>query len=111
MIIARILSRYGHAVTVLDAESGAETTRVEQSRLAEVCNVFDGAHRAWVDRLALPSEHIVPDHEQAVTDMWFDEANKDDMTALNDIAADPAYTILDQAEVGDVWEIPSDWPR
>ena len=111
MIVARILSRYGHLVTLLDAETKAETTHVEQPRLAEVCGVFDGAHRAWVDRLALPSADIVPDHEQAVVDVWFDEANKDDMTALNAIAADAAYTILDQMEVGNVGKTPSDWPE
>ena len=110
MIVARILSRYGHEMVVTDIETGVKTTRVDQPRLAEVCGVFDGAHRAWVDRLALPSEHIVPDHEQAVTDMWFDATSVDDMTALNAIAADAAYTILDQAEVSNVGEVPGDWP-
>ena len=110
MIVARILSRYGHEVVIVDPETSAKTTHVEQPRLAEVCGVFDGAHRAWVDLLALPSEHIVPDHEQAVTDMWFDETSLDDMAALNAIAADAAYTILDQAEVSDAGKIPSDWP-
>lgn len=111
MIVARILSRYGHEVTILDAETGVEMTQVEAPRIAEVCTVFDGAHRAWVDRLALPSEQIVPDHEQAVVDMWFGEASVDDMAALNAIAADAAYTILDQAEVSDVGKVPSDWPQ